>query len=158
MLETKMSKDRDGWTATTRIVLDTGVKSDAALGDEKGDRVLRLVTCKANRGGLFTYASVAIESEGWTTTAIFGDYNKVVAKSADRCTEAAVRRMHDAVLTQVDATVAEAKAFYAAKAKTDAAADLEANDELHERGMALLKKTEELANAPVPGALINRVS
>jgi hypothetical protein len=100
------SKHR-GWQATTDIPLEA-------------PRVLRLNTSKREQhgraAGVSTYASVHKVDGPFITMDLFGDFSKTVALDASaRSTEKTVTLVHAQALGQLDAILAEVKAYYAAK-------------------------------------------
>lgn len=106
-METRYYKGRDGWAGDTQVHLFD-------------DRYLEVNTWKSPSGGLYSMASVhrKVQHDGYKTRefAIFGDYRRTLATDRTvRCTEKNVRAMHERALTDLDAIIAEAKAFYDAK-------------------------------------------
>lgn len=98
--ETTVKRNRDGLEAETRI----------PLGFDR--RELRITTSKGSRG-VYTGALVVQVTDRGFTFVLCQDYRKTLAQDkAARATEKTIRTMHAAVLANVDAVVAEAKAFY----------------------------------------------
>jgi hypothetical protein len=100
------SKHR-GWQATTDVALE-------------GTRVLRFNTSKresnGRAAGVSAFASVHKVERGFMSFELFGDYSKTVALDANaRSTEKTVALVHAQALGQLDAILAEVKAYYAAK-------------------------------------------
>jgi hypothetical protein len=102
----------NGWQAVTEVPLhDT----------EDGTRVLRLRTSKA-KGGIAATASVFVRKDcgGYATEthAIFADFYKsgIAPAACARVTQKAIESAHQHALPFLDGLIAEATAFYAAKA------------------------------------------
>jgi hypothetical protein len=93
---------RSGWHAGTYYDFD-------------GDRKLSLHTRKDARGGISTFASVALHKDGFTTHALFQDYGKTVLQSGNKATEKAVTTLHAEAQALLPSIIADAKAHYAAK-------------------------------------------
>jgi hypothetical protein len=110
MSETRLRKTKSGWKAETDFPLD-----DDHACDEGMSRILQLRTYKHDRGGIITYAGAAQVGGGFTRTAIFQDFHKVVAHSPARATEKAVSEQHAAAVANVEAILAEAVAYEAAR-------------------------------------------
>ncbi len=98
--------------------------SEATIGETpKGPRILRLRTSKARRGGIDASASVFVRepSNGNFYSEVhvmFGDFSKrgIAPTPCKRVTEKAVAEVHSRALLEMDGLIAEAEAFYAAKA------------------------------------------
>lgn len=111
MTETSMRKGLNGWKAETFVDL-----ADNGGDKEEGTkRQLRITTSKPSSGGLTTYVGACTVGGRFVRSAIFRDFHKQVARSADRCTEKNVEAQHKAVLTNLDDLIAEAIAYEAAK-------------------------------------------
>ena len=96
-------KGHDGWEATTDIEMGNG-------------RIIRISTGKG-RGGMRTNAQVWKLGVGGTMSfEMFGDFSRCIATSTSRCTENLVREAHAKALRLNADIVAQAEAFYAAKA------------------------------------------
>lgn len=101
-------KDRDGWTARSRIELEPH-------GLEAG-RVLDVMTYKGPRGGIWTNVRCGKVEDRCFSFMLFQDFSKTVCEDRKaRCTEKAVQTMHQAALAQADAIVAECVAAYTQK-------------------------------------------
>jgi hypothetical protein len=90
---------------------------------EKG-RVLTITTHKSGRhlttraqSCKVDYSTPGIVSRSFI---LFGDFSKVVAQTDKRATERAIREQHTAALAQAETLLAEAEAFYTAKADKEA--------------------------------------
>ena len=83
--------------------------------------LLLIGTGKGLRRGLRTYAMVQKdEGSGCRSYVMFGDFRKTVSEDpAVRATEKAVAAQHSRALQQLDALMAEAAAFYAAKSEKE---------------------------------------
>lgn len=83
--------------------------------------LLLIGTGKGLRRGLRTYAQVQKdEGSGCRSYVMFGDFRKAVFEDPTvRATEKAVAAQHSRALQQLDALMAEATAFYAAKAEKE---------------------------------------
>lgn len=111
-----LTKGRDGWKATTNIDLPDVIAHGGRDGGREGKSVLTISTSKS-RDGISTTASVGWCGDGFMTHAMglgtgCGDYYRTILKSGARCTEKAVKTMHEEALQQQDALIAEATAFY----------------------------------------------
>lgn len=101
-MNAQISKGRDGWEAKTTI--DMGADS----------RVLIVSTHKTT-GGMVTSAMVNKRDGAFLTWDMFGDFNKRTVYKGVRCTEKAVRDLHQQALDSIEQTLAAAAAHYAAK-------------------------------------------
>ncbi len=83
--------------------------------------LLLISTGKGLRRGLRTYAQVQKdEGRGCRSFVMFGDFRKAVFEGPTvRATEKAIAAQHSRALQQLDALMAEAAAFYAAKAEKE---------------------------------------
>jgi hypothetical protein len=71
---------------------------------------------KRSSGKLVSNASVYNDAgNGMISMMMFQDYSKGVESNQVRVTEKAVKEQHSRVVANIDAIVADAKAFYAAK-------------------------------------------
>jgi hypothetical protein len=95
-------RKHSGWNAKTYYDFD-------------GDRKLSLHTSKRERGGISTFASVALHKDGFTTFALFYDYGKTVLRSGAKATEKAVAALHAEAQALLPQVIADAKAHYEAK-------------------------------------------
>jgi hypothetical protein len=95
-------RKHSGWNAKTYYDFD-------------GDRKLSLRTSKAERGGISTFASVALHKDGFTTFAIFQDYGKTVLRSGAKATEKAITTLHAEAQAMLPQIIADAKAHYVTK-------------------------------------------
>lgn len=111
-IETYMRKGLNGWKAETFVDL-----ADNGGDKEEGTkRQLRITTSKhSSGGGLTTYVGACTVGGGFVRSAIFRDFHKLAARSADRCTEKNVEAQHKAVLAGLDDLIAEAIAYEGAK-------------------------------------------
>ena len=100
-MTTRINKGRTGWQAETHIPLF-------------GAKVLVIRTCKGSRG-LYTSITGQKLDGGFLVWELFGDYSKRIDHT-ERCTEKAVRTLHEQALATKDALIADATAHYAAKA------------------------------------------
>lgn len=73
---------------------------------------LCLHTSKRERGGLSTFATVALHKDGFTRYALFRDYGKTVAEADGKCTDKAVTALHQQAVAMVDEIIADARAHY----------------------------------------------
>lgn len=105
--ETRMTKDRDGWEARSRVKLDRyGFPG----------RILQITTSKAAGGGIYAHAMSATIKNGSFVWEIFGDWQKTLAKQPKtRCTEKSVKALHDLAISNVEALVEDCVAFYSKK-------------------------------------------
>jgi hypothetical protein len=116
MIETRMRKGLNGWKAETFVDL-----ADNGGDKEEGTkRQLRITTSKHNAGGLATYVAACTVGGGFVRSALFRDFHKLDARSADRCTEKNVEAQHKTVLASLDDLIAEAIAYEAAKQQEEA--------------------------------------
>lgn len=117
-IETRVCKGNGGWEAESYVGM--GPVKDT-LGRE-GVRKLCISTHKAG-AGVVTRATVYVHSEGVRSHAFglsrygAGDYSRLVAQRAARCTEKTVREQHTQALEDVEALFAEAVAHYEAQAQ-----------------------------------------
>jgi len=80
----------------------------------EGDFVLMIYTSKIKLARyLETHAVVGQQGDGYTTTQIFHDYNKTLAKEPVRATEKAIRTQHEQVLATIDTILADVTRHYA---------------------------------------------
>jgi hypothetical protein len=117
--EIKMTKGQDGWKAQSEISLG---ECDGMFAGTRGERILKLSTYKHSRGGIWSFASVAIRENregGYSeSTMLFQDYSKTVQHiAAARVTEKAIKQAHETALQSFPAIIEEARAQYAAKAQ-----------------------------------------
>lgn len=77
-----------------------------------GDRILRIVTTKAQTGHLSTRATVATVEGSSLVFALFRDFNETLVRSLLRATDGNVRRQHESVLTTVAQLTLRANQFY----------------------------------------------
>jgi len=106
-IKTTISK-RDAWQA----------ESDCTIGQsEEGERVLRLYTGKASRGGIWSHAQVIHKTEhGHTHLYGFGgpgDWSKNLSTIPGRVTENAIKEAHAKALEQFPDLLAAALDWYA---------------------------------------------
>lgn len=102
-MDTKISKGHEGWEAKTTV--DMGA----------ANRVLIVTTGKTN-GGMATRAVVNTDNgDGFLTWDLFGDFSARTFYKGARCTEKAVRELHQLALDGIEQTMAAAVAHYAAK-------------------------------------------
>jgi hypothetical protein len=115
----------NGWNADTQIHM--GSVEITCLGEKKlARRVLEISTSKRRSGLISSFANVSTiedrtssdgNSYSMKTTEIFGDYAKYFNPTpAKTATEKAVKEAHIKALEHADALLAEAIAYYAAKA------------------------------------------
>ncbi len=108
---TSMQKGRDGWAAQTDIELEP-MEQDAK-------RILRIQTSKA-RCGISTSASVwKLDGRGTMSTELYGDFRKTIAVATNRCTEKAVRTLHETALASKTEVLAQVNAHYGVKNAAD---------------------------------------
>ena len=118
--EFKLTKAQDGWKAQSEISLG---ECDGMFAGTRGERILKLSTYKHSRGGIWSFASVAIrENRGdgsfSKSTMLFQDYSKTVQHiAAARVTEKAIKQAHETARKSFPAIIEEARAQYAAKAQ-----------------------------------------
>lgn len=105
-----------GWHGETKIQLGLTMQHAGA----EFQRVLVISTSKTFNGrGIYSDASVRGENGSATIFSLGSDYQKRLERDVGaRCTEKAVRLMHERALQQKDALVAEAKRFYAPRKPT----------------------------------------
>ena len=77
-----------------------------------GDRILRIVTTKAQTGHLTTRATVATVEGNNLVFALFRDFNETLVRSLLRATDGNVRRQHESVLATVAQLTLRANQFY----------------------------------------------
>lgn len=118
MTNVEMIKSNNGWIAETKAPLGINKRDDWKKVDMP--LILTIGTGKALNGKLYSHAGVAAEYNGSTIMEICGDYRKILETTEERCTEKTVGAMHQRSLARLPDIIAEAKAFYAAKA-TEAA-------------------------------------
>lgn len=109
--EVRVWKSHGGWEAKTRVSLGP-VKDHAG---EDAERVLSLRTAKAQRGGVYSFASVATVRGGVESFLLFGDFSKRLPPSDGPATEKRVRAVHATSLAELPQIIEEARAFYAKK-------------------------------------------
>ena len=107
-MNTQISKGRDGWEAKT-------------IFEMAPNRVLTISTHKTP-GGIVTSAIVNTREGDFLVWDMFGDFMHRVTFQGARCTEKAVRDMHQSYLSKIDQTIANAFAHYAGKEKQEVAA------------------------------------
>ncbi len=107
---TRIEKGHDGWQAKTELDLP-GVTRVDHTGTCQG--VLTIRTAKMSRGGLQTSASVAFRSGMFMSHLLYQDYNVAVERNDSRCTEKAIRTLHDKALAILPELIVEATAHYA---------------------------------------------
>lgn len=106
--ETRMTKDRDGWEARSRVKLDRyGFPG----------RILQITTSKSLRGGIYSHAMSAFISEDKSFVWAMGaDWEKRLANQPKaRCTEKAIKTLHALAIANVEALVEDCVAFYSKK-------------------------------------------
>lgn len=118
-------------TTTTKPVVTVTRKMRGELSAEnefpmsEPGRVLVICTGKRT-GGIVTHASsqkIEPSSNGFTCRSfeLFGDYGKTLLQATGRATEKAIAQQHRQALDNLlEATMAEAEAFYVAKAEKHA--------------------------------------
>jgi hypothetical protein len=113
--ETTIEKSAyNGWNAETLIPMGQTVAPSPGM--TGGERTLCISTAKAQRGGIYSYATVYIIAPGSRMTEVFGDYRKHFNQTeAKMVNEKRIREAHAVALSQADAIMAEALAFYAKK-------------------------------------------
>lgn len=99
-MTTRINKGRNGWQAETHVPLF-------------GDKLLVIHTRKGSNG-LYTSITGQKLDRGFLVWELFGDYSKRI-DHPERCTEKAVRTLHEQALATKDALIADATAHYAAK-------------------------------------------
>lgn len=105
---TNMRKGRDGWEAKTEMPLPGLTLTE---GDKVKPAILTISTSKTSRG-LETGCSVAFRDDMFMTHRLYEDFNARFAAKDTRCTEKAIREMHDAALAKLDTIKAAALAHY----------------------------------------------
>lgn len=108
----KIVKGIHGWKATTDVPME-------------GTRLLRIETSRhevrGRAAGVSARASVFKVDGHFLSCDLFGDYSKnVVVDTTVRCTEKSITLVHAAALAQLDAVLADVKAFYVVKDAKDA--------------------------------------
>lgn len=109
-IETRISRDRDGWRASSSL-------------DLPGNRLLQIRTYKNQAvGALRTHATVHTKTEGGGLQHIMGfgtgggDYSEVLAASKPaRVTEKVVCAQHESALKSLPSVLAAVEAHYAKK-------------------------------------------
>lgn len=94
----------------------------APLGFDR--RELHITTMKHSGGGVWTHVQcVQADPDGrGFRFIVFGDFNRTLSvHRAARCTQAVIEATHATALVGLDTLLADAKAFYAAKAEPVAA-------------------------------------
>ena len=118
-METKVTKGKNGWEAETSISMGPATERH---GDKVGERVLTIRTSKGYGPGkgIDARASVALHLDGWVQHVIGygtpgGDFSQRILRSGAKCTEKAVRALHEEAITHADAILADARDHYAAQ-------------------------------------------
>jgi hypothetical protein len=90
------------------------------LNSKEGAAQLTLTTEKYGNGQLVSSAHIYFVRDGLITFEVFGDFRKVLLRTAARATQKALDLQHSSVFTPdaIEALKAEALAFYAAKKKS----------------------------------------
>ena len=110
MTNTRIYKGRDGWQAKTEIDLEGVTLTE---GDKVKQGVLTISTRKTPRG-LESSASVAFRDGMFMTHRLYQDFTARMAASDVRCTEKAIRTMHDAALAKLPTIIECARKHYKA--------------------------------------------
>lgn len=100
MTNTQIYKGRDGWRAKTEMDLPGITLNEGMIGETTKQGMLTISTSKTSRG-LETGASVAFRDGRFMTHRLYQDFNARFAASDSRCTEKAIRTMHDAALAKL---------------------------------------------------------
>ena len=111
MTNTRIYKGRDGWQAKTEIDLEGVTLTE---GDKVKPAILTISTRKTSRG-LETGCSVAFRDGMFMTHRLYEDFNARFAASDARCTEKAIRTMHDDALAKLDTIKTAALEHYGVK-------------------------------------------
>lgn len=114
----ELHKGTNGWRARTDIDMPDVIAHGGKDGRTPGHSVLRIETSKS-RLGISTIASIhwaadtgsMIHAMGLGTGC--GDYYRTVTQSGARCTEKAIKAMHELAMNQEDVIKAEVRTFYA---------------------------------------------
>lgn len=109
-MQTNVDKAKTGWRAETSI-------------DLNDKQVLKLNTRSNTRGGIATWASVhEVQDNGMLAHVLMQDFSTAVRiDTTVRCTEKAVRRQHDVVLSFLEQIKQSVQAFYGPKEPTSGA-------------------------------------
>lgn len=117
-MTTRINKGRDGWQAKTEIDLPGLILTDR---EKTKQGVLTISTRKTSRG-LETGISVAFRDGMFMTHRLYEDFNARYAASAARCTEKAIRTMHDEALAKLETLKDHAYAHYGMTAPVESEA------------------------------------
>ena len=111
-MNTTFFKGREGFCGKTKI--DLGITGYEETKKIDMSRVLTIKTTKGLRGGIQSYAGVALEDGDSMIWTLGADFQMHIEKDPNvRCTEKTVKDMHNRVLGRVAEIVAKAKAHYA---------------------------------------------
>lgn len=110
-------------TTLRRGQFDKTLRIETTIPLGLGRRELHVTTMKGSRGLRCSVQCVEMDPDGRSFRFIvFGDFNKLlVTDPKERATEKNLRRMHAEGMASIEVTLAEARAFYAAKAEPLAA-------------------------------------